>query len=253
VALAQICQFLPLPGPLKFARDPARCAGVIRCEATRRYPLPAFKERLASLQGSRPNQSAAKVTAAGYEPGAEEKHGHAAQSINPKAPAAASEAPEHRVQVRAAIATLAELSKLEFELQRKEAAKAIGLRVSAIDQLVNDARSQSCETAVEAEPLWPEAVDGATLLDEIVGTIRKYVILGSPESHAVALWILFTHCFSAATFSPRLAVTSPEALRENHSSEDSFSHMPACSALIQCKCGDPLQDNPNPAPDPDPG
>ena len=98
----------------------------------------------------------------------------------------------------------------EFELQRREAAKAIGLRVSAIDQLVNDARSRALATEREDEPLWPEAVDGATLLDELVSTIRKYVILGLAESHAAALWILFTHCFSAASFSPRLAVTSPE-------------------------------------------
>ena len=52
LALAKIGQFLPLPVPMNLARDPARCAGVIRCEATRRYPLAAFKERLASLRGS---------------------------------------------------------------------------------------------------------------------------------------------------------------------------------------------------------
>jgi hypothetical protein len=175
-----------------------------------------------------------------------------AKGNEPPALQAMSEAPEHRVQVRAAIATLAELSKLEFELQRKEAAKAVGLRVSAIDQLVNDVRSQF-EAAVEAEPLWPEAVEGASLLEELVSTIRKYVILGLPESHAVALWILFTHCFSAASFSPRLAATSPEKRRENHAIEDSSSRMPACSALVQCDCGDTLQDNPNRAPDLDPG
>jgi putative DNA primase/helicase len=210
LALAGIGQFLPLPAPMNLPRDPSRRAGVIRCEATRRYSLAAFKERLASLRGSPPEPSAAELTTASREPGAEENPGRSAQSVNPEAPAVASTAPDPRVQVQAAIATLAELSKLEFELQRRAAAKATGLRVSAIDQLVNDARSQSCEAAVEAEPLWPVAVDGATLLDELVSTIRKYVILGTPESHAAALWILFTHCFSAATFSPRLAVTSPE-------------------------------------------
>ena len=209
LALAKISQFLPLPVPVNSPRDPGQCNGVIRCEATCRYPLAAFEERLASLHGSRADQGAAKPMTASREPGVEEKPGPCAQSVSSKAPAAASEAPEHRLQVRAAIATLAELSKLEFELQRKDAAKAIGLRVSAIDQLVNDARSQSFATA-EAEPLWPEAVDGGALLDEIVSTIRKYVILGLAESDAVALWILFTHCFSAASFSPRLAATSPE-------------------------------------------
>lgn len=212
IALASIGQFLPLPAPMNLPRDPAQCNGVIRCEAAGRYPLAAFEERLASLHGSRTDQVAAELTIAGREPEpeVEEKPGPSAQSVNSIAPAASSEVPDHRVQIRAVIATLAELSNLEFELQRKETAKAIGLRVSAIDQLVNDARSQSCATAAEAEPLWPEPVEGAALLDEIVSTIRKYVILGLAESHAVALWILFTHCFSAASFSPRLAATSPE-------------------------------------------
>jgi Protein of unknown function (DUF3631) len=210
LALASAGQFLPLPAPMNLPRAPAQCAAVIRCEATRRYPLAAFEERWASLHDSGADQAAAKLTAEVRASGAEEKPGPAAQSIDPNASAVASEVPDHPVQVRAAIATLAELSKLEFELQRKDAAKAIGLRVSAIDQLVNDARSQSFATAPAAEPLWPEPVEGAALLDEIVSTIRKYVILGTAESHAVALWILFTHCFSAAAFSPRLAVTSPE-------------------------------------------
>ena len=207
---ANIDQFLPLPAPINAPRDAARCSGVIRCEAACRYPLAAFEQRLPKLRGSSPAPTAVKLATKGREPKAEEKSGCAAPVVNSKAPAPASAAPEDRVQVRAAIATLAELSKLEFELQRKEAAKAIGLRVSTIDQLVNDARSQSLATEPEDQPLWPEPVDGAALLDELVSTIRKYVILGLAETHAAALWILFTHCFSAASFSPRLAVTSPE-------------------------------------------
>ena len=233
LAFAKPGQFLPLPGPLNYACDPPHSIGLKTFEAPRRYAVKAFEDRLASLHSSRPDQSAARVRS-GREPAAEEEHDPALTGIKPNVPIVASEAPEHRVQVRAAIATLAELSKLEFELQRKEAAKAVGLRVSAIDQLVNDVRSQF-EAPVEAEPLWPEAVEGATLLDEIVSTIRKYVILGIPESHAVALWILFTHCFSAASFSPRLRRhLAREALRENHATEDSSSRMPACSALVQC-------------------
>ena len=143
LAWASIGQFLPLPAPMNLPRDPVQCNGVSRCEATRRYPLAAFEERWASLHDSGADQAAAKLTAEVRASGAEEKPGPAAQSIDPNASAVAIEVPDHPIQVRAAIATLAELSKLEFELQRKDAAKAIGLRVSAIDQLVNDARSQS--------------------------------------------------------------------------------------------------------------
>jgi putative DNA primase/helicase len=58
----------------------------------------------------------------------------------------------------------------------------------------------------DAEP----AVDGAALLDELAGTIRRHVVLDAAAADAVALWIVHTHAIDAAQISPRLAITSPE-------------------------------------------
>ncbi len=60
----------------------------------------------------------------------------------------------------------------------------------------------------DPEP-WPEAVDGATLLDEIVSTLRRYVVLPEPAARAVALWVVHTFALAAADVSPILALTSP--------------------------------------------
>jgi len=60
----------------------------------------------------------------------------------------------------------------------------------------------------EPDP-WTEPVDGALLLDEIVSMISRRVSLPKGAAEAIALWVLFTHAFAAAGFSPRLAFVSP--------------------------------------------
>jgi hypothetical protein len=55
------------------------------------------------------------------------------------------------------------------------------------------------------------AVDGAALLDELLSTIKRYVIF--PDEHAAistALWIATTHALPAFECAPRLVITSPE-------------------------------------------
>lgn len=57
--------------------------------------------------------------------------------------------------------------------------------------------------------LWPSAVDGASLLDEIVATVERFVVARAGVPEAVALWIVNTHALDATMISPRLAITSP--------------------------------------------
>lgn len=66
------------------------------------------------------------------------------------------------------------------------------------------------EVAMEDPEPWPEPVDGAALLDELVTTIRRYVVLQS-EYHAaaIALWVAHTWAVDAFQVTPRLAITSP--------------------------------------------
>ena len=54
-------------------------------------------------------------------------------------------------------------------------------------------------------------IDGAALLDALRDTIRRYVILPSPEAlDAVGLWIAATHAQTAWAHAPRLVIRAPE-------------------------------------------
>jgi putative DNA primase/helicase len=57
---------------------------------------------------------------------------------------------------------------------------------------------------------WPEPVDAATLLDEIVAQIERYVVLPHDAASAAALWVLHAYCFDEFNISARLVITSPE-------------------------------------------
>jgi hypothetical protein len=47
------------------------------------------------------------------------------------------------------------------------------------------------------------------LLDSLVKIILRYLILAAGAAEAMALWIIHTHAFEAATISPILGVVSP--------------------------------------------
>jgi putative DNA primase/helicase len=56
---------------------------------------------------------------------------------------------------------------------------------------------------------WPEPVNGADVLDEVVTAISRYVVLPLDSAIATALWVAYSHIHSPAFISPRLAVLSP--------------------------------------------
>jgi putative DNA primase/helicase len=70
------------------------------------------------------------------------------------------------------------------------------------------ARSSKGIELVEVEP-WPEPVDGAKLLDYLVGVFRRHLALCEGTAEAIALWVLFAHTHDAHQTSPRLAFLSP--------------------------------------------
>jgi hypothetical protein len=48
----------------------------------------------------------------------------------------------------------------------------------------------------------------ALALDDVVGFVRRFVVLDEAQADAVALWTAHTHAFAAASATPYLAVTS---------------------------------------------
>ena len=57
---------------------------------------------------------------------------------------------------------------------------------------------------------WPDPVDGAELLDDIVDVLKRYIVLPDKAAEAVTLWIIHTWVFEAASVSPILGIASPE-------------------------------------------
>ena len=117
----------------------------------------------------------------------------------------------------AEISRLAKLNPIEYERQRKDSAKRLGMRESILDKVVAAAKGGANEKPGQGKPLafpeleqWPTPVDGIALLSELVAGIWRYVVLDEGEAVAVALWVLHCHSFNAFNISPRLAITSPE-------------------------------------------
>jgi Protein of unknown function (DUF3631) len=61
----------------------------------------------------------------------------------------------------------------------------------------------------EPEPC-PDPVDGASLLNELAGNVRDYMVMSEAEAAATALWVVHTYTLEACHISPRLAITSPQ-------------------------------------------
>ncbi len=76
------------------------------------------------------------------------------------------------------------------------------------------ARNSRCPPArqqPESVELWPEAVETAALLAELIQQLRRFIVFRhDTDATAVALWIMFSWIHAIATHSPNLVATSPE-------------------------------------------
>jgi hypothetical protein len=115
---------------------------------------------------------------------------------------------------------LSQLSKAQYEIERKEKAKQLNMRVSVLDRIVANLRpldlgsdddSSRQGTKIEFEPIepWPDAVEGETLITDMKAGIRSHVILSEHQALGTSLWIIHTHALEAAEHTPRLQIKSP--------------------------------------------
>jgi putative DNA primase/helicase len=98
-----------------------------------------------------------------------------------------------------------------------DAAKALGLKASDLQRAVKlETPAEERETNEPAklvlhEPvLWPDPVNGAELLDDLVRTLQRFVSAADGVPEIAALWTLFAHAHDAFQISPILGITSPE-------------------------------------------
>lgn len=104
---------------------------------------------------------------------------------------------------------------MEYERGRTQAAKKLGVRVDFLDAQVSNLQAGKQQGTPELVLFptvapWPESVDGAALVVEIVDILRRFIVLNAHQACAIALWIIFTWTISAAHIAPILNVTSPE-------------------------------------------
>lgn len=111
------------------------------------------------------------------------------------------------------IARLTGLGPADYDRARTEAAKALGIQVKTLDDMVKAARGPDRNVGrrpfVEHEPA-EQPVDPAALLDEITDVILRFVVLDLEQAHAATLWVAHTHLVEVANVSPLAIVNAPE-------------------------------------------
>ena len=110
---------------------------------------------------------------------------------------------------------LAALDALEYDLVREAKAKEMGIRVGTLDaerkkrQLKEyDGAGHEIELS-DTEP-WPDPIDGAELLGELMAAFRRYLVLPDGAAEVLSLWTIHAHAFEAFQHTPRLDIRSPE-------------------------------------------
>jgi Protein of unknown function (DUF3631)/Toprim-like len=128
--------------------------------------------------------------------------------------AAGREASERVARDLAGVAS--EVRVLDLSPQRDDGYDLSGLVLAGLcdrrdPEALAQGRGLLLDLAAEAEIVEPpKAQDGAALLDELVRFLRRFVVLSEAQAHAIALWVLHTHAFEAASTTPYLNVSSAE-------------------------------------------
>lgn len=120
----------------------------------------------------------------------------------------------------AIITRLASLSDLAYFRVREDSAKALGIKVGELSTLV---RAEKAKKKAKAEATkqngrlldfeevipWDDEVDGSEMLNELVATIRRFVVCEKHTADAAALWIVFTWLIDAVSVAPIANITAP--------------------------------------------
>jgi putative DNA primase/helicase len=111
---------------------------------------------------------------------------------------------------------LAKLSLADYDRCREDEAQRLKIRVATLDAEVQKRRPKFGEklqggtmNLADLEA-WPEAVNGAALLDEIRATNNRFIVLPMLADVLLTVWDLHTYVFDCFGYTPYLHVTSPE-------------------------------------------
>ena len=105
------------------------------------------------------------------------------------------------------------LDPVEYDRQRSELAKELGVRAKTLDDEVSKrrrSREEDKRLFLVDPPAWEQPVDLTELLDAIVAELRRYLVLPTHAAEAISLWVVHAHAHDAFQISPILALLSPE-------------------------------------------
>lgn len=117
------------------------------------------------------------------------------------------------------IKQLAELSPMEYDKVRKDAAALLGVRTSTLDAEVKAKKPTTPEDDQGGRAMdfdlpeaWPDPVNTDTLLNELVSSLKNCITLRDDHSAiAIALWVLYSYPVTEhGHIAPMLLITSPE-------------------------------------------
>lgn len=110
------------------------------------------------------------------------------------------------------IAWLATLKSIEYDRVRLEKAKSLKVRPATLDNIVKAEREtnkQSDSPFADTEPCH-EAITPAQLLDELTGTIQRFIVLDKHQAQAAALWVSACWFIDVIDCAPIALINAPE-------------------------------------------
>lgn len=111
-----------------------------------------------------------------------------------------------------AIKRLASMSLLEYDQNRRDAAKSLGVRPATLDKVVLAERKEDDSEGIgfpDIEP-WTSPVDPGALLSEISATLRRFIVCQHETADAAALWVAMTWFMDVVQVAPMAIITAPE-------------------------------------------
>jgi putative DNA primase/helicase len=129
--------------------------------------------------------------------------------------AAKPEATEHEAfRESAVLEKISALDDLQYEKQRAELAKSIGVRASVLDKMrkastVQPGNLQGREIQLDDPEPWPEHVNGAELFDAIERQLRRFLVLPDHSIVPFILWTALSYVVDEIDVLPMLVFSSP--------------------------------------------
>ncbi len=110
------------------------------------------------------------------------------------------------------IKRLAVLTPLEYDRNRRDIAKSMGVRPATLDKMVGTERKGAADDDMgfpDVEP-WASPVNPGALLSEISATVRRFIICQQETADVVALWVAMTWFMDVVQIAPLAVITAPE-------------------------------------------